>query len=116
MTDNLFTVFPILLLSEIFANSWDIRRSLRSRIGLGGKFSRVPAQALAQGRPPLPGEANREAYLALFTGGLNDLLLVGAIIALAGGVLSFALIRGQDFLASQPAGAQPQAPVDAAAA
>lgn len=81
-----------------------------------GALARVPAQALAQGRPPLPDEANREAYLALFTGGLNDLLLVGAIIALAGGVLSFALIRGQDFLASQPSGAQSQAPVDAAAA
>ena len=37
--------------------------------------------------------------------GLNDILLVAAIVALAGAVLSFILIRGSDFVASQGEGA-----------
>ena len=32
---------------------------------------------------------------------LNDILLVAAIVAFAGAVLSFVLIRGSDFVASQ---------------
>ena len=35
-----------------------------------------------------------------FTTGLNRILLVAAIIALAAGVLSFLLIRGRDFARS----------------
>jgi EmrB/QacA subfamily drug resistance transporter len=66
-----------------------------------GPLARVPAEALAQGRPPIPGPAARHEYLALFTGALNDLFLIAAIIAFAGGVLAFALIRQRDFVASQ---------------
>jgi hypothetical protein len=65
----------------------------------------VPAEVLAQGRPPIPGAAAHKAYLTLFTDGLNDILLVAAIVAFAGAVLSFVLIRGSDFVASQGAGA-----------
>jgi EmrB/QacA subfamily drug resistance transporter len=71
-----------------------------------GPLARVPAEALAQGRAPIPGPQQHEAYLDLFTGALNDLFLVGAIVALAGAVLSFALIRQRDFVVSQ-SGAQP---------
>jgi EmrB/QacA subfamily drug resistance transporter len=71
-----------------------------------GPLARVPAQALAQGRPPIPGAEQRHAYLDLFTGALNDLFLIGAIVALAAAVLSFVLIRQRDFIVSQP-GAQP---------
>ena len=45
---------------------------------------------------------------AAFTTGLNDILLVAAIIALASGVISLAAIRTRDF-ASQPDAAQPAA-------
>jgi hypothetical protein len=38
---------------------------------------------------------------------MNDILLVAAITAFAGAVLSFALIRGRDFIASQGAGEAP---------
>jgi len=38
-----------------------------------------------------------EVTKAAFTTGLNRILLVAAIIALAAGVLSLALIRGKDF-------------------
>jgi EmrB/QacA subfamily drug resistance transporter len=74
-----------------------------------GRLANVPAEVLAQGRPDVAGPGGREAYLSLFTGALNDVFLVGAIVAFAGAVLSFALIRGQDFIASQaePAG-EPQ--------
>jgi EmrB/QacA subfamily drug resistance transporter len=70
-----------------------------------GPLARVPGEVLATGRAPAGGPA-REAYLSLFTGALNDLFLVAAIIAFAGAALSFALIRSRDF---QGAPAQPQA-------
>jgi EmrB/QacA subfamily drug resistance transporter len=70
-----------------------------------GALARVPAEVLAQGRAPVPGAAAHRAYLTLFTDGLNDILLVAAIVAFAGAVLSFVLIRGSDFVASQGAGA-----------
>ncbi len=41
---------------------------------------------------------------ASFTAGLNEILLVAAVIALASAVLSFALIRTKDFIQHQPAG------------
>jgi MFS family permease len=72
-----------------------------------GLLARVPAEVLAQGRPPIPGPRQHEAYLTLFTDGLNDILLVAAIVAFAGAVLSFALIRGKDFVASQGAAPPP---------
>jgi EmrB/QacA subfamily drug resistance transporter len=81
-----------------------------------GPLARVPAEALAQGRPPIPTPAVRHEYLGLFTGALNDLFLVGAIVAFASAVAAFALIRQRDFVASQaaapaaaPAGAEAEA-------
>jgi EmrB/QacA subfamily drug resistance transporter len=68
-----------------------------------GPLARVPAEALAQGRPPIPGAPAHHAYLALFTDALNDLFLVGAVIAFAGAVGAFALVRQRDFIASQAA-------------
>jgi EmrB/QacA subfamily drug resistance transporter len=84
-----------------------------------GPLARVPAEALAQGRPPIPTPNAREQYLGLFTGALNDLFLIAAIVAFAGGVLAFVLIRQRDFLASQsavPAAARPAAEAEAEAA
>ena len=80
-----------------------------------GPLARVPAEVLAQGRPQVAGPGGHEAYLSLFTSALNDLFLVGAIVAFAGAVLSFLLIRQRDFLASQAAGA-PAAEAEVAAA
>jgi EmrB/QacA subfamily drug resistance transporter len=81
-----------------------------------GRLANVPAEVLAQGRPEVAGPGGREAYLTLFTGALNDLFLVAAIIAFAGAVLSFALIRGRDFIASGPAVPEESAPEAEAAA
>jgi hypothetical protein len=81
-----------------------------------GPLARVPAEVLAQGRPPLPGQGAREAYLTLFTDGLNDILLVAAVTAFAGAVLSFVLIRGRDFGASEYEVASPGAEPELSAA
>ena len=72
-----------------------------------GPLARVPAEVLAQGRPPIPGPAAHRAYLTLFTDGMNDILLIAAIVALSGAVLGFVLIRGRDFLVSHAPGTAP---------
>jgi EmrB/QacA subfamily drug resistance transporter len=82
-----------------------------------GRLANVPAEVLAQGRPAVAGPGGREAYLTLYTGALNDLFLVAAIVAFAGAVLSFALIRGRDYIASGPAVPEaPESEAEAAAA
>jgi EmrB/QacA subfamily drug resistance transporter len=82
-----------------------------------GPLARVPAEVLAQGRPPIPTTNGREQYLGLFTDALNDLFLIAAIVAFVGGVLALVLIRQRDFLASQaPAQQAPHAEVEAEAA
>jgi EmrB/QacA subfamily drug resistance transporter len=73
-----------------------------------GPLARVPGEVLATGRAPAGGGPARDAYLTLFTGALNDLFLVAAIVAFAGAALSFALIRSRDFQgAPAPAQAEP---------
>jgi hypothetical protein len=63
-------------------------------------------QALAAA--PAAGRAQlHEAFAAAFSGGLNDLFLVGAAIAFTGAALSLALVRRSDFVVH---GAPPAAP------
>jgi EmrB/QacA subfamily drug resistance transporter len=82
-----------------------------------GRLAHVPAEVLAQGRPEVAGPGGREAFMSLFTGALNDVFLVGAIMVFAGAVLSFALIRGRDFIASGPAvPEEPESEAEVAAA
>jgi EmrB/QacA subfamily drug resistance transporter len=56
-------------------------------------------QAIASTPAPLRG-AVAEASRAAFVGGLNDILLVGAVIALVAAVAALALIRQRDFVAA----------------
>jgi len=78
---------------------------------------RLPVEAYAQGSPApfarLPGGTH--AYLGAFTSSLDVLLLVAAVVALTGALLSFALIRGRDLAAAQALGGAP-APRPAAGA
>jgi EmrB/QacA subfamily drug resistance transporter len=76
-------------------------------------LARVPVQALATGSPRVvgPSPAAQHAYVQAFTGALNDLFVVGAVVAIVGGVLSAALIRRRDFIAAQ--GRQPAAAAEA---
>jgi hypothetical protein len=49
----------------------------------------------------LPPGAAHEAARQAFIDGLNEILVVAAIVAFAGAVLSFALVRSRDFVAHQ---------------
>ena len=60
------------------------------------------AKAVASGAVHQGGEIARAAFIS----GLNEILLVGAIVAFAGAVLAFVLVRGRDFVASGPAAAE----------
>jgi len=68
-----------------------------------GPLARVPADVLATGIPRVagPSPAAQHAYLQTFTSALNDLFVVGAVVALTGGVLSALLIRRSDFIVTQ---------------
>jgi hypothetical protein len=70
---------------------------------VSGPLARIPAEVLAAGSPRVagPSPAARHAYLQAFTGALNDLFIVAAVVAVIGGVLSAALIRRRDFIAAQ---------------
>jgi hypothetical protein len=56
------------------------------------------AKAVASGVVQQGGHAARAAFIS----GLNEILLVGALVAFAGAVLGFALVRQTDFVASGP--------------
>ncbi len=74
----------------------------------GPAIAAVPASS----RGPVTG-----ALSASFAASLNDLLLVSGILALAGGVLAFVLIRARDFVPPQQGragGARPEAARDTA--
>jgi EmrB/QacA subfamily drug resistance transporter len=70
---------------------------------VSGPLARVPVEALATGSPRVagPSAAAQHAYLQAFTGALNDLFVVAAVVAFAGAVLAAALIRRRDFIAAQ---------------
>jgi len=70
--------------------------------------SRIPSEALATGRIGIVPPGQRHEYLVAYTGALDDLFLVGAIICLAGAVLSAVLVRPRDFVAHAPATAPEQ--------
>jgi EmrB/QacA subfamily drug resistance transporter len=63
-------------------------------------------------RSPLVPDAAKSAlfhaYKVGFSGTLNDLMLIGGIVALVGALLSFLLVRQKDFAATGPRGAQGQ--------
>jgi hypothetical protein len=61
--------------------------------GLGPAAARLVTQAVRTG----------------FTDGLNEILIIGAVVAFAAAVLSLLLIRGRDFVPPPTAPAGPQA-------
>src|SRR5215469_5013635 len=77
--------------------------------GMSGRAGQV-AGAVQSGQigrllahlPARTGQAVAMVTRSAFTAGLNEILLVAAIIALASGLVSLAAIRGQDFVAQGP--------------
>ena len=102
----------IALLGTLFSNKVrdDVLAKVAAVPGLSGKAGQVAA-AIQSGqighvisRLPAPAQAAVGGITrAAFTTGLNGILLVAAIIALASGVISLALIRTRDFASQQGA-------------
>jgi predicted MFS family arabinose efflux permease len=100
----------IALLGTLFAKkaTHDVISGL-AHTPLAGKSAAL-AGALQSGKSSaylaqLPKSEAQKAGLvakAAFTSGLNEILLVAAIVALVSGVLTFALIRTKDFVQHQP--------------
>lgn len=57
----------------------------------------VPSQALASGDPDLVPATLRPDYLVAYTGALDELFLIAALVAFAGAVAAAILVRPQDF-------------------
>jgi len=62
-------------------------------------------QAAARAAPPEVRDAVAQAAERAFIDGLNEILIVAAVVAFTGGVLAFALVRSRDFVARQMAAA-----------
>jgi predicted MFS family arabinose efflux permease len=106
----------IALLGTLFSNKVrdDVLASVSGVHGLAGMGPRI-ATAVQSGQigqliSRLPGPARLavgDLTRAAFTTGLNQILLVAAIIALASGVISLAAIRTRDFAQQQRGAAAP---------
>ncbi len=67
---------------------------------ISSKFSApgVPSQALATGDPAILPAALRPDYLVAYTGALDELFLIAALVAFAGAIAAAILVRPQDFV------------------
>ncbi len=102
----------IALFGTLFASQTThvITAKLAAVGGLSGQAdaiaSSLRAGQLSGALRSLPAQARPKVALAArdaFTSGMNEILLVGGIIALVAALLSFALIRTKDFAPHQPA-------------
>lgn len=66
--------------------------------GLGEAIASGGSRAAIESAPPGTADQISRAADQAFVSGLNDILLVGAIIAFAGAALGFALVRPRDFV------------------
>jgi EmrB/QacA subfamily drug resistance transporter len=66
--------------------------------GLAEAVSAGGGRAAAEAAPPGGRAGIAEAANQAFISGLNDILLVGAAVAIAGGIIGFALVRSRDFV------------------
>jgi EmrB/QacA subfamily drug resistance transporter len=58
-----------------------------------------PSEVLAQGNARVVPSPVHDAYLTGWTGALNEILIIAAVVALAGAVASLALVRTKDLVA-----------------
>jgi hypothetical protein len=87
------------------AVSQKITDALTSGGGRPGAVRLPDAEILARGDPRVLGPA-REAFLTGWTGALDEILVIAAIVALVGAVGALVLVRSRDFVAhGAPAGA-----------
>jgi hypothetical protein len=79
---------------------------LGDAVSSGGVDAAVGAAKAAPGGGPSPDQVATASKIA-FVGALNDILLIGALVAFVGAALGFALVRSRDFV---PQGAPETAP------
>jgi hypothetical protein len=82
-------------------HGWDERLRLRWKRAVRSPAHAIStghaAQAIAGAPPAVRGQL-AAASAGSFAGGLDEILLIGAIIAFAGGVIALTLIRQKDFI------------------
>src|SRR5215472_10216661 len=102
----------IAVLGTLFSHTvtGQVRATITTVPGMSGRAAQVvgAVQSGQIGRliahlPARTGQAVAMVTRSAFTAGLNEILLVAAIIAFASGLVSLAAIRGQDFVAQGPA-------------
>jgi EmrB/QacA subfamily drug resistance transporter len=75
--------------------------------GLAELVSSGGTEAAVRATPPGAREQVADASTVAFASALNDVLLIGGVIAFVGAALGFALVRGRDFVAQGPVAAEP---------
>lgn len=94
--------------SNVAANITDALRDAGADRPAGARLP--PAEVLAQGQPAVLGQA-RDAFVTGWTETLNEILVIGGAVALAGAILALILVRGSDFVAhGAPAPSAPAEP------
>jgi EmrB/QacA subfamily drug resistance transporter len=86
----------IAALGAIFQSA--VSSKIAEHVGGADRLRLPPAEVLAQGNPRVAGPL-REAFLTGWTGALNEILVIAAVVALAGAVSALALVRREDFVA-----------------
>jgi EmrB/QacA subfamily drug resistance transporter len=82
--------------------------SQASHIASGISISSAPAASASAGLPPAATRVIAQAARAGFADGLNEIFIIGAVVAFAAAILSLVLIRGRDFVPAPvaPSGAE----------
>jgi EmrB/QacA subfamily drug resistance transporter len=76
--------------------------------GLADLVSSGGSDAAVLAAPPGSRAQVADASTLAFTSALNEILVIGALVAFAGAVLGFILVRSRDFVAQGPAEASPE--------
>ena len=92
-------------LGAIF-QSWLVDRVPGALVGQSGRplvaFGNLDGEALAAGNPQILGPGNEQAFLTAYTDSLNDLFLVGVVIAAVGALAGYLLVRDRDIVQHGP--------------
>jgi EmrB/QacA subfamily drug resistance transporter len=83
----------IAALGAVFESA--VASSVRDAAGAGVRLP--PSEVLVQGNPRVVGPA-REAFLTGYTDALNEILIIGAIVAFLGAASALVLVRARDFV------------------
>jgi EmrB/QacA subfamily drug resistance transporter len=95
------------------ARSGDLTAVLHATHGqLQGSFASGATKQLAATLPPALRHVVEHSFVAAFASGLNEILLIGAVVAAVGAIGGLVLVRRRDFVATE---GQAPAPVAAAA-